>query len=99
MIGQRIIIPVGSEIRADYLRGGRGFGSPGNIPAGCYIVDGCDYEEEPTLLLAHAGWECDEDTDSRETYCSGKHIYRVKRKDLVITIDLFTALYKVEVQA
>lgn len=94
MIGTRIVVPQGTEIQATYLRGGTGFGTSATLPSGKYIVD--DYQgegEDAELLLADADWN---DFDGYCHYHSNKHIYRVRRKDLVVTIDLFTANVKVE---
>jgi hypothetical protein len=100
MIGTHITVPQGTEIKADYLRGGQGFGAPSTLPAGQYIVDGynvpdwCSEEEadmETELLLADARW----DDRGRVSYHSGKHIYKVKRKNLIVRLDLLTAI-KVE---
>ena len=97
MIGTRIVVPQGVTVNATYLRGGTGFGSSSTLPSGKYIVDDYDTGEEgdSKLRLADADWN---DFDGSVHYHSNKHIYEVRRCDLVVTIDLLTANVKVEVK-
>jgi len=90
MLGSRIVVPQGTEIEAEYLRGGDPFGSPSTLPPGNYIVDRYsgvweDGNEDLVLILADADW----DENGRVTYHSNKRRYRVQRSNLVVTIDLF----------
>lgn len=85
MVGTKIIVPNNCPISATYHRGGDPIGSYATIPSGKYIVQRYDGEDDEVfLVLAAADW----DNRGRVTFESNKHKYKVRRRNLVVTIDL-----------
>jgi hypothetical protein len=90
MIGNKVVVPQGTDILATYHRGGDVLGNHATLPPGKYIVDETDELPHGQVVLAVADW----DDSGRVTFHSNKHRYAVARRSLVVTIDLLTALQK-----